>query len=202
MSIRKFITSKAFFINIALAVIIIVVISFASLRWMKSSTNHGQKIAVPELRKMKVDAAEGVLDAVQLKLVILDTLDYDKSVPPLSIIEQDPVAGAGVKENRKIYVKINAAGYSKITLPDLNQLTFRQAIATVEAMGLNLGTTTYQSYIGRDVVLQVRQNGKTLKAGDKVLKASKLDFVLGDGRAGLSAEALDVAPEIENNTAE
>jgi hypothetical protein len=32
------------------------------------------------------------------------------------------------------------------------------------------------------MVLELLQNGKKLKAGDKVLKSSKIDLVLGDGK--------------------
>jgi len=202
MSIKKFLTSKAFFLNLAAAVLIIVVISIALLQWMKITTNHGQKIEVPQLKKLKVEEAISRLEAENLSLVILDTLDFDKDFPPLAVIEQEPAAGTGVKEHRKIYVKVNASGYSKVTLPSLEQLTFRQAVATIEAMGLSVGTTTYQTYIGRDVVLQVRQNGNALRGGEKVLKASKIDFVLGDGKAGLSVEELDEAPAIESSKQE
>jgi len=45
--------------------------------------------------------------------------------------------------------------------------------------------------------MEVYQNGKKLKQGDLVVKNSKIDFVLGDGKAGLSAEQLDVAPDID-----
>jgi beta-lactam-binding protein with PASTA domain len=88
-------------------------------------------------------------------MVVLDTLDYDKSLPPLTIIEQDPAAGTDVKENRKIYVKINAAGFGKVSMPDLEQLTFRQALATIRSLGLKEGTKSYRTFIGKDVVLGV-----------------------------------------------
>jgi hypothetical protein len=32
------------------------------------------------------------------------------------------------------------------------------------------------------MVLEMRMNGKKLKAGDKILKSSKIDLVLGDGK--------------------
>ncbi len=43
----------------------------------------------------------------------------------------------------------------------------------------------------KDVVLEVKQNGKKLKAGDRILKNSKIDFVLGDGKTGFQEEELD-----------
>jgi hypothetical protein len=34
----------------------------------------------------------------------------------------------------------------------------------------------------KDMVLEMRYKGRNLKVGDKVLKSSKIDLVLGDGK--------------------
>jgi beta-lactam-binding protein with PASTA domain len=69
-----------------------------------------------------------------------------------------------------------------VTVPDLIEKTYRQAVPTLKAIGLLEGTITYKPYLGKDMVLELLQNGKKLKAGDKVLKSSKIDLVLGDGK--------------------
>ena len=69
-----------------------------------------------------------------------------------------------------------------VSVPDLIEKTYRQAVPTLEAIGLLEGTITYKPYLGKDMVLELRLNGKKLKAGDKVLKSSKIDLVLGDGK--------------------
>ena len=38
------------------------------------------------------------------------------------------------------------------------------------------------------MVLEMSQNGKELKPGDKVLKSSKIDLVVGDGKVGFEEE--------------
>ena len=60
--------------------------------------------------------------------------------------------------------------------------TAMEISSSLEAVGLKEGTITYKPYLGKDMVLEVRMNGKKLKAGDKVLKSSKIDLVLGDGK--------------------
>jgi hypothetical protein len=47
---------------------------------------------------------------------------------------------------------------------------------------LKEGKITYKTHIAKDVVLQIYQNGRRLRAGDIVKKNSTLDFVLGDGK--------------------
>jgi beta-lactam-binding protein with PASTA domain len=184
MSLKNFLTSKVFLKQIVIALIIVVIVVFLLLQWLDVTTNHGDKIPVPDLRKLTVEKAEQALEGLELEYVVLDTVDFRAEYPPYTIVEQDPLPKVDVKEDRKIYVKVNAGGYSTLTVPDLIQKTYRQAVPTLKAMGLEEGTKTYIPYLAKDVVLEMKQNGKTLKPGDKVMKASKIDLILGDGKIG------------------
>ncbi len=197
MKLIEFIKSKSFFTSLIIALVILIIGTFVLLKWLSSTTNHGQQIEVPKLVSLDAFQAESLLEQNDLRMVVLDTLDYDKNFAPLAIVEQDPAYGTYVKENRKIYVKINAAGFGKVLMPNLDELTFRQASSTIKSLGLKEGTISYVPFIGKDVVLEIHQNGRRLKKGDAVVKDSRIDFVLGDGKAGLSEEELDVAPDIE-----
>ena len=190
MSLRKYLTSRVFFAQMMAAIAIIAVISYLFFHWLTYTTHHGEEITVPDLSKLSVEQAEEKLDAVDLNYVILDTVDYRPEYPKLTIVEQEPKAGAKVKEGRKIYIKINAEKFTMVAVPDLVEKTYRQAVPTLEAVGLKEGTISYRPYLGKDMVLEMRMNGKKLKAGDKVLKSSKIDLVLGDGKV-VYQEAID-----------
>jgi beta-lactam-binding protein with PASTA domain len=184
MSLKNFLTSKVFFKQVAIVLGAIIVVIFLLLQWLSYTTNHGELIPVPELRKMNLAKAEESLENIDLELMVLDTVEYRADFPPYTIVEQDPLPHVNVKDGRKIYIKVNAGGYSAIMLPDLIQKTYRQALPELKAIGLEEGTKTYVPYLAKDVVLEVKQNGRRLKAGDKVKKASKIDLVLGDGKTG------------------
>lgn len=191
MSWKKFLTSPVFFKNLALALLIVVAAVFGVMKFLSVATNHGEEIPVPNLSKMSLEKAEERLNDIDLELHLLDTVDYNPSFPPYSIVEQDPLPAVTVKDGRKVYVKINAGGYTKVALPELVQKTYRQALSTLRALGLEEGDVKYVEYMAKDVVLEVKQNGKTLKAGDKILKSSKIDFVLGDGKTGFQDQEMD-----------
>ena len=106
MSLRKFLTSKVFFIQAAIALVIIVVLVFGIMKWLSYTTNHGEEITVPDLSKLSVELAEEKLDALDLEYVLLDTTEYQKDYPKFSVVKQDPIAGSKVKEGRKIYIKV------------------------------------------------------------------------------------------------
>ena len=171
-----------FFAQILAAMAIVTAIAYLFFHWITFTTHHGQEITVPDLARLSAEQAEEKLAAIDLDYIILDTVDFKPDFPKLTIVEQEPKAGAKVKEGRKIYIKINASKYTMVTVPDLIEKTYRQAVPTLEAIGLLEGTITYKPYLGKDMVLELRQDGKKLKAGDKVLKSSKIDLVLGDGK--------------------
>ena len=66
--------------------------------------------------------------------------------------------------------------------------TYREAVPTLKALGLEEGSVTYVPNLGKDMVLEMRFKGRNLKAGDRVLKSSKIDLVLGDGKMSYEEE--------------
>ena len=191
MSLRAYLTSRVFVAQILAAMAIVAVIAYLFFHWITFTTHHGQEIAVPDLSKLSAEQAEEKLAALDLDYIILDTVDFRPDAPKLTVVEQEPKAGSKVKEGRKIYLKINASKYTMVSVPDLIEKTYRQAIPTLEAVGLKEGTISYRPYLGKDMVLEMRMNGKKLKSGDKVLKSSKIDLVLGDGKVVFDETTID-----------
>lgn len=208
MSLIKFLTSRTFFIQAFLAIAIVVVFTFLVIQFLDFRTNHGQEIKVPDLSKMKLEIAEEKLSELDLEVFLLDTVEFNADFPPFTILEQDPKAGSLVKDGRKVYVKLNAGEFTDITIPEFKDKTFRQISATIKSLTLKEGKITYKPHIARDIVLQIYQNGRRLRAGDKVKKNSTLDFVLGDGKEVFneetfsSEEPADTLPPAEEGVTE
>ena len=117
-------------------------------------------------------------------------LVYDNpAFPKHTVVEQDPMPGAKVKKNRKIYIKINSSGFNMVRIPNLIQKTYRQAVPTLKSLGLEPGEITYKPDFA-EVVLEMYCNGKKLNPGDKIFKSSKIDLVIGDG-SGVFEEEID-----------
>lgn len=191
MSLRSFLTSKVFFRQMMIAICIVVVLAFVFFNMLSYLTSHGQEITVPDLSKLKLEKAEETLTKLELDFVVLDTLDYQKDYPAYTIVEQEPKKGAKVKADRKIYLKLNASGFASVVLPDLIEKTFRQAEPTLKSIGLEVGNVTYKPYLGKDMVLEMKFNGKTVKPGTKIMKTSKIDLVLGDGKIAFDETETD-----------
>ncbi|SCY04135.1 PASTA domain-containing protein [Flavobacterium caeni] len=192
MTLRNFLTSKTFFIQLAIALGIIAVVGYLFMHWLTYTTDHGHEITVPDLRGLSEQQVEEKLDALDLGYVLLDSVDFRKEFPKHSVVEQDPIAGAKVKEDRKIYIKVNSSGFTTVRIPNLIEKTYRQAVPTLKALGLEEGKITYKPYLGKDMVLGMFFNGKKLNPGDKVLKSSKIDLLLGDGKVAFDEGGLDL----------
>lgn len=181
MSLIKFLTSKTFFKQVLLAVAAVVVLCFILLKWLNITTNHGEFETVPDLTGKSIDVAKIELEQNRLVMQIQDSANFNPKYPKFSVIEQDPVPGSKVKEDRKIYITLNPSGYRKIPVPDLKERTLRQAKPTLEAIGFSVGKLTYVDNIGKDMVLKMMFEGKEIKPGDMLPKTSKIDLVLGNG---------------------
>jgi beta-lactam-binding protein with PASTA domain len=181
MSIVKFLTSKVFFKQLALAIVAIVVISFLILKWLDITTNHGEFVTVPDLKGKSLATVEIELNDNDLRMEIQDSANYNPNYPKYSVIEQNPAAGAQVKENRKIYLILNPSGYRKVEVPNVLKRTFRQAKPQLEALEFKIGEITYIDNIGKDVVLGLKHKGITLKPGTLLPLTSTIDVVLGNG---------------------
>lgn len=198
MTLREYLTSKVFLIQVLIAVAIVAVLGYLFMHWLTFTTDHGNEITVPDLRKLSEQQVEEKLDEMNLDYVLLDSVDYRKDFPKHSVVEQDPIAGSKVKEDRKIYIKINSSGFTTVRIPNLIEKTYRQAVPTLKALGLEEGTITYKPYLGKDMVLEMHLNGKKLNPGDKVFKSSKIDLVLGDGKVGFDETEMDSIPKTDD----
>ena len=93
MSIFQFLKSKSFFKQIAFAIGGLVIIIFSLKFWLNVTTNHDQKIQVPDLHKLTITEAEKTLKELSLDFKVIDSASYNPTYPKKSIIEQSPEAG-------------------------------------------------------------------------------------------------------------
>lgn len=181
MSIVKFLISKVFFKQLALAIVALVVLAFIALKWLNVTTNHGEFVKVPDLKGKSLETVQIELKDHDLTWELQDSANYNPYYPKFSVIEQNPLAGTEVKESRKIYLILNPSGYRKVEVPNILKRTFRQAKPQLEALEFKVGDISYIDNIGKDVVLGMKHKGKTLKPGEFLPMTSTIDLVLGNG---------------------
>ena len=188
MGFFRFIVSKTFLINLLFALLFIGGIFWVTLLYLDQFTLHNQTIAVPNLKGYSLGETDSILSNKGLRYFISDSV-YDKSLAKGSVVEQDPSPNQKVKDNRTIYLVVNALSVPKIPMPELIDLSLRQALATLETYGFVVGDLEYIPDLARDAVLEQQINGKEVIAGELVKKGSTVNLVMG---AGLSDEQVHV----------
>jgi beta-lactam-binding protein with PASTA domain len=199
MSFFKFLTSRIFLKQIVMASLLIVVLAYLILQWLKVTTNHSEYITVPDLSGKSLETAHIQLKDLNLKLEVQDSANYNPNYPKYAVIEQYPLAGSSVKSDRKIYLILNPSDYRKVQVPNIIRRTFRQAKPTLESLGFEIGKITYEDDLGKDEVLEITYKGDNISAGDLLPLTSKIDIVLGNGNRKGSNQNSENSGVQENN---
>ena len=182
MNFIKFLFSKNFVKQIFYLFCLSVILVIVSIVSLSYTTMHGESVEVPNLVGKTIEQVKIELSSINLNLVILDSARYNSSFKPLSVIDHQPAFGSKVKINRKIYLTINPSGYNDITIPKIIRTTIRQATQRLESSGFIVGEIEYVDDIGKDEIIEISHNGEEVNEGDKLLKNSIIDLILGNGK--------------------
>jgi len=178
--------------NVVLAVLVGIGLLIGLITWLRSYTEHGVEVEVLDVRGLVVAEAKPLLEDQGLHLVVIDSTYSDK-VPFGSIVEQDPRPNSHAKHGRAVYVTINATAKRKITMPDLQDMSYRQAETTLRGLGLVVDTVyDYEPSMFRDLVLDVKCDGVSVQPGEKIPVGTTVRLVVGFGRGTEQVEVPSV----------
>lgn len=151
--------------------------------FLESYTHHGEKVPVPNVKGMLLEDASYALEEVGLVPSVTDS-SYNKSLPPGTILEQQPVSGREVKSGREISLTINTNRTPTLVVPDIaDNCSLREAEAKLRAQGFKIGPTEYVPG-DKDWVLGVKCRGRNVLAGERVPLDAPLVLVVGNSVTG------------------
>jgi eukaryotic-like serine/threonine-protein kinase len=186
---------KSILANILLMLGITAGILFIFFRSLNTITKHGQEAKVPNVTGHQLKLALKELDGFELHI---DSI-YIPYKDPLEIIYQEPAAGEVVKKGRIIFLSVNKVSPPSISMPKLVDLSFRNAVLTLQSYRLVMGDTIFKPDLAAGAVLSQLYNGKEVSAGTQIPIGSRISLVVG---AGLSDSAIAVPDLIGKTFAE
>lgn len=184
MRLLNFFISKTMIFLLLKAGLILVGFIFLLFVGLHFHTRQNNLIEVPDLYQVQLSDANEMLSDLKLNFEVIDSTHFNPEIPPFSVIEQQPRAFEQVKRGRKIYLTLNPSTYRKVSIPNVVQVTYRNAVTSLRAVGLEVGKISYRNNIGKDMVLALRFEGDEIEPGEKIPKSSKVDLVLGNGKRG------------------
>lgn len=169
--------------RVLLAIVIFIALAWAALLWIDFYTHHGESEKVPQLQGLYVEEAELLLENQHLYPQVIDSV-FVREKKLGTIIDQIPAAGSSVKQNRPIYLIINSRQMRKVPVPDVNDVSYRQADAMLKAIGLKVSSVQYSPSEYKDLVIAVKYRGQNIEAGTRVPEGSSLVLIVGSGLGG------------------
>jgi len=180
LSLIRYIFSKTFLVNLAIVAVFGVVAIVGLYYWLDAYTEHGETVATPDFTGVPINEIEAFADTTEVDWVIVDSL-YTDEYPKGTVAEQEPIPGYKVKRGRKVYLTVNAVLPKQVTVPNVRNLSLRQAKAVLESVGLKLGELQYKPDIAKNAVLDQLINEKPTDDGQMAVMGTVIDLVLGDG---------------------
>lgn len=182
MKIIAYLKQRPILANLLGALISILIFIWVVLGIIAIYTDHNNVIIVPDLSKVSVADLEKTLAEknTKLKFQIIDSV-YKPDFPKGAVYEQDPISGTKVKPNRIIYLTITASSTEIIKMPNLIDLSLKQATAIIESYGLKVGRLEYIPDIAENAVLHQKYKGREIKPDAEIERGSTITLVLGKG---------------------
>ena len=176
----KFLTQRAFYINLLIAIALVVIIIEVAFFSLKGYTRHGEEIVVPDLVGLNCDE---VLEQYHddFNFIMLDSV-YTKKLAEGSIYQQDPMPNSKVKKGRNLYyVKVSEAP-EKVLMPNLKNLSLRQAMVLLRANGLNVSQLEFVDHFAKNAIVEQEFQGEVIEPGTELVKGSAIKLKVGYGR--------------------
>lgn len=178
MSFLKFIMSKIFLKNMLIAAGIVIILVILTMWFLKIYTDHGKAKPMPDFRGLQEQEVQELVKEFNLRYRIIDSV-YINDVLPGCVVEQSPKPGFSVKDNRTALLTINAHSPEMVVIPELRDISFRQALVYIENSGFEIGEISYQPSEFDDLVLEALIDSVEVLSGDKFPRGSTINLVVG-----------------------
>lgn len=181
---------KHYILKHILLLLIVVVALFAGLIfWLDDYTRHGEQKLVPDVIGLTEKNAATLILSRELNYEVVDSV-FRTGAFPGAVVEQDPKADSFVKKERKVYLIINAKSAQMTQLPEVVDLSIRQAQALLMGADFRIKEIVYKPSDYRDLVLEVIYKDSIVKAGDKIPTFSELVLHVGDGGIKINTDTI------------
>ncbi|MBQ8760787.1 MAG: PASTA domain-containing protein [Bacteroidales bacterium] len=179
MKAFKFLTKGAFYLNLLIIIALVIIIIEVAFFSLKGYTRHGEEILVPDFIGLNCDS---ILEKYSddFNFIMLDSV-YTRTLPEGSLFQQDPHPNSKVKKGRNLYyVKVSEAP-EKVAMPNLRNLSLRQAMVLLKANGLKVAELKFVNHFAKNAVVDQMFNGEIIEPGTEIIKGSELKLLVGYG---------------------
>ncbi len=181
MSFFGFLLKKKFYLHLGISIVLTIILFLIVLQFLKIYTHHGDVYVLPDFRGKTLTELQDENFNRLYEFVVIDSI-FDSRNPKGSVVIQNPPAGSMVKENRKVYVTLVAYSTEKVEMPDLIDLSLRQAVNSLRSKGLAVKQLQYVEDFAGNAILEQLFEDEVIEPGTIIEKGSGIDLVVGLGQ--------------------
>lgn len=180
MGFFYFLGRKKFYIHFLIAIVLALVLVWLAIFSLDKFTRHGEVYLVPDFKGKTIVEMEGQNYGEFFQIQVIDSV-YDQKLAKGSVIMQHPLPGSRVKMGRHIYLTIVSEMPETVMMPNLKNLSIRQALVTLESLGLKAEYLEYVDYFARNAVVEQLIGGEPIEPGTELNKGSAVVLQVGIG---------------------
>ena len=172
--------NKKFYLNIGVALVLFFLIILAAVLSLKSWTRHGESISLPDFREAPLDDLKQFAKYNGLNYKVIDSV-YNDYLEPGTIVLQDPYPNSGVKRGRNIYVSIVSSLPESVVMPNVVNLSVRQAVSLIYGNDLTISSINFVSGFDKNAVQKQLIGDDAVEPGTKLKKFTAVTLVASKG---------------------
>ena len=180
MGFLHFLREKKFYVNLLIILALSGIILWITFRLLDKYTRHDEVYTMPDFVGWNYEDVKDVYSE-DFNFILIDSV-YPKGLQPGSIYQQDPLPGSKIKKGRNVYAIIVAVMPEKTSMPNLKNLSLREAIGRLESSGLEVERLEYQDYSYKNNIIDQYYEGQPIKEGTELVKGSKITLKVGIGQ--------------------
>lgn len=190
MKAPLFVKDKWFYISLGVIILLIIIGFEIVFHSLDSFTRHGEEMLVPDLNSMNYeDVQQEYGDVFHFQLI--DSV-YVKDFPEGAVYQQDPRPGLKVKKGRNIYIIRTTIAPEIVRVPNLRNLSLRQAMVLLSSAGLKVDRLEFVDYFARNAVVEQLVSGIVVEPNTELEKGTAVTLRVGYGNGDKTTYLPDI----------
>jgi len=181
-----FLSPRKLGFHVLLAIGIFIVICVIALFILDSYTRHGAEVVMPDFIGMDSQELLSKESVSKDYIIVISDYLYDRKLSRGTVLKQDPHVGEMVKKGRKVYLTVASDAPPKVVMPQLQDVSLRQAEIMLKAIGLVLGNVIFKPSLYENAVLEQLYKGRIIVAGTEISMGDTITLVVGRNPENLS----------------
>ena len=179
MGYFHFLREKKFYINLLIILLTCGALLWLTFRLLDKYTRHYEVYTMPDFVGQDFQEVKHEYSK-DFNFILIDSV-YPKGQQPGSIFQQDPLPGSKIKKGRNVYAIIVAVTPEKTLMPNLKNISLREAIGRLDSNGLEVDHLDYVPYSYKNNVIEQFYQNQPIEEGTELVKGSKIVLQVGIG---------------------